>query len=343
MLKEMKRNPGAMAGDGFKERFEEFKKTKWAIPISLVITVIVSIVLLLTTWYLCFSYALIAVVAFAIPYYFGFKSLKKLALFGVVLFIILGATFGVYTADLYRTFEGDAVDSPNGELTNGTMASLGGDQFQYMVFLNGGNGSQSVFVIVENNWGSEIGFNESMDPLGPATSDGQMYIKNMTLPYEDVYFYVYSTEGADGWIFSYRGTGPIRVPYETFVMSWIISDILVVFINIAILFFILLGLVYWTKSSRQRYERMQKEKDELALPKEYEESPIEEPGTQEKFVCSECGVEVPADASECIQCGEPFEEEGDRVKTKGEMKCPKCGAEIFETDEKCWNCGTNIK
>ncbi|NYT12195.1 MAG: hypothetical protein GKC03_06550 [Methanomassiliicoccales archaeon] len=339
----MKRNPGAMAGDGFKERFEEFKKTKWAIPIGLVITVIVNIVLLLTTWYLCFSYALIAVVAFAIPYYFGLKSLKKLALFGVALFLILGIVFGIYTADLYKTYEGDAVESPNGELTNGTMTGLGGDQFQYMVFLNGGNGSQSVFVIVENNWGSEIGYNETMDPLGPATSDGQLYVKNMTLPNDDVYFYVYVAEGTDGWIFSYRGTGPIRVPFETFTISWIISDILVVFINIAILFFILLGLVYWTKSSRERQERMQKERDELALPKEYEESPIEEPGIQEKYVCSECGVEVPSDASECPQCGESFEEEGDKVKMTGELKCPKCSADLVETDKRCWNCGTKIK
>ncbi|NYT15939.1 MAG: hypothetical protein GKC02_08295 [Methanomassiliicoccales archaeon] len=332
-----------MAGDGFKERFEEFKKTKWAIPIGLVITVIVNIVLLLTTWYLCFSYALIAVVAFAIPYYFGLKSLKKLALFGVALFLILGIVFGIYTADLYKTYEGDAVESPNGELTNGTMTGLGGDQFQYMVFLNGGNGSQSVFVIVENNWGSEIGYNETMDPLGPATSDGQLYVKNMTLPNDDVYFYVYVAEGTDGWIFSYRGTGPIRVPFETFTISWIISDILVVFINIAILFFILLGLVYWTKSSRERQERMQKERDELALPKEYEESPIEEPGIQEKYVCSECGVEVPSDASECPQCGESFEEEGDKVKMTGELKCPKCSADLVETDKRCWNCGTKIK
>ena len=332
-----------MAGEGFKERFDEFKKTKWAIPIGLVLTVIVCTVLLLTTWYLCFSYAIITVVAFAIPYYFGLKSLKRLAVFGLVLFLILGVVFGIYTADLYRNYEGSAVDSPNGEFTNGTMTGLIGDQFQNMVFLNGGNGSESVFVILESNWGSQIGYNESMDQLGPATSEGQMYIKNMTLPYDDVYFYVYATEGTDGWIYSYRGTGPISVPYETFVMSWIISDILVVFINIAILYFILLGMVYWTKSSRERYNRMQKERDELALPKEYEESPIEEPGIQEKFVCSECGVEVPVDASECPQCGEPFDDEGDKIKTTDKTKCPKCGADLVETDRKCWNCGTKIK
>jgi len=28
----------------------------------------------------------------------------------------------------------------------------------------------------------------------------------------------------------------------------------------------------------------------------------------EKFVCSACGAEVPADATECPQCGDKFDE-----------------------------------
>jgi len=331
-----------MADGGFKERFEEFKKTKWAVPVGLVLTIIVCVVILITTWYMCFSYAIIAILAFAIPYYFCMVDLKKLAIFGLGLFLILGVAFGVYSADYYKSLEGDAVWSPNGILTNGTMESMGGDTFQYKVLVENGTGSEQVVVIVEGNWGSEITYNETMDPFGSPTSDGQYYIKNLTLADNDLYFYGYGTnftgEDAEGWTYTYRGTGPIRVPYTDFVVSWILSDILVVFLNIAILYYILLGIVFWTKSSKRRYAEMQKERDQLALPKE------EPPGSEERFVCSNCGVEVPPDAKECPQCGEPFDDEEDkREEPLGEMKCPECGATLTENDRKCWNCGKKLK
>lgn len=350
----IKRLTGAMVAESFKERFEEFKKTKWAIPTALVLTTVVTATVLLTAWYLCFSYALITVLAFAIPYYFGFKNLKKLALFGLVLFLILGVLFGIYSAGYYRGLEGSPVESSDGLLTNGTFEQTGASQYQYTVLLTGGNGSEHVALIIEDEWVSRIAFNETMDPWGSPTSDGQVYVKNMTLDKTDLYGYFFATETTEKWVFtSFAGIGPIRVPDTDFYVSWIISDLLVVYLNIAVLFFILLGLVWWTKSSREKYERMKEERDEMALPKTKEESPIEEVGTvtEEKFVCSECGVEVPPDASECPQCGESFEEEEAKVeqekeakvKEKEGLKCPACGADLFETDKKCWNCGKKLK
>jgi len=342
----IKSNPRPMVDGGFKERFEEFKKTKWGVPTGLALTIVVCAAILITTWYMCFSYAIIAILAFAIPYYFGMVDLKKLAIFGLALFLILGVAFGIYMADYYKSLEGEEVWSPDNVLNNGTMASMGGDSFQYKVFLTGGNGSEEVVVIVESNWGAEIGFNETMDPWGAPDTSGQLYVKNITLTDNDLYFYGFGAnltgeEHTEGWIYTYRGTGPIRVPYTDFMMSWILSDILVVFLNIAVLFYILLGLVFWTKSSRRRYEKRQEEMDQLGLPKELPgESPIEEP-SREKFVCSECGCEVPADAKECPQCGEPFVDEEEAESEEG-RKCPKCGADLNEKDRKCWNCGTKL-
>jgi ribosomal protein L40E len=54
----------------------------------------------------------------------------------------------------------------------------------------------------------------------------------------------------------------------------------------------------------------------------------------EKFVCSECGAEVPADADKCPGCGEKFDDE--------DLKCPQCSAKLLKTDTKCWNCGRKL-
>jgi hypothetical protein len=342
----VKSNPAPMAGEGFKERFEEFKKTKWAIPIGLAITIVVCIVLLLTTWYMCFSYAIIAILAFAIPYYFGMTGLKKLALFGLVLFVILGVSFGIYTADFYKNLEGDPVSSSDDVLTNGTMESIGGDEFKYQVFLADGNGSEEVVVLVGGNFGAVLVHNETMDPWGSSTSEGQLYGKNLTVEDDDLYTYRFGTsvDGDEGtkWVYTISGIGPLRMPQTDFVISWIISDILVVFLNIGILFFILLGIVFWTKSSRKRYENIQRERDQLGLPEE----PPDEIVSDEKFVCSECGMEVPADATECPQCGEVFEDESEPVQRTEERlegtKCPHCGADVETGDRKCWNCGERL-
>lgn len=344
-----------MVAESFKERFEEFKETKWAIPTALILTTVITATVLLTAWYLCFSYALITVLAFAIPYYFGFKNLKKLALFGLVLFLILGVSFGIYHSAFFKGLEGAPIGSSNGLLTNGTFEQTGGTQYRYTVMLTGGNGSEKVALIVIDEWASrpdQIAFNETMDPWGQPTPEGQVYVKNMTLDKQTYYGYLFGTNSSEGWILAFgnqgpfiiEGIGPIRVPDSDFYISWIISDLLVVYLNIAVLFFILLGLVWWTKSSRERHERMRKERDEMALPKTEEESPIEEVETvtEEKFICSECGVEVPADASECPQCGESFEEEEAKVKEKEGRKCPECRADLFETDKKCWNCGKKL-
>jgi len=118
----------------------------------------------------------------------------------------------------------------------------------------------------------------------------------------------------------------------------LLSRVLLVYLNIAILYFILLGLIYWTRSSKKRYGQMKKEKEELSVPrKKLDES--EEAMMEEKFICSECGAEVPADAKVCPQCGEPFEEEEEKVK----MICSSCGAEVDEDAESCWNCGKKFK
>jgi len=354
-----------------KNPLERFKETKWAIPIVLILTAVVTCVILLTTYYMCFSYAIVAVLAFGIPYYFGFKDMKKLAIFGLVLFIFLGLAFGVYSYYEWKGFEGESVESGDGLLVNGTMTALGDNNFQYIVYLTGGNGTELVSVSLMNQWGTVEGFNLTMEPWGSPTSEGQRFVRNTTLE-KDLYFYFFATNKNGEWEHTYAGLGPINISDEDFLVNIVFSRLILVLLNIALLYFILLGLVWWTQSSRKKYERMQQERGKLGPPEPEEVEKVEKIGerarVEEKFVCSECGAEVPASAGECPQCGESFEEDkeeemmlcsecgaevpanarkcpkcGGSFEEEEKIRCSECGAEVNASDKKCWNCGKKLK
>jgi ribosomal protein L40E len=120
---------------------------------------------------------------------------------------------------------------------------------------------------------------------------------------------------------------------------------LIVFYLVGVLFYMLIVLTWWMDSSKKKFDQKQAERLKNAPP------PVTGTGAskerKEKFVCSECGAEVPIDASKCPQCGEKFEDDGTTQKaiappssTKPEeFVCSECGKTVKASDTKCWNCG----
>ncbi|KQM12607.1 hypothetical protein AOA80_01445 [Methanomassiliicoccales archaeon RumEn M1] len=66
------------------------------------------------------------------------------------------------------------------------------------------------------------------------------------------------------------------------------------------------------------------------------------PEAVEKFVCSECGADVPANAKACPQCGESFDDEP-QTSGKDKFECSECGATVDEGARTCWNCGKEFE
>ena len=317
-----------------KKKFDQFKETKYALPAAVALTLLVTSLVLVFAYYFCFSYALIAVIAFGIPYYFGLKQIKKLAILGVFLFLVLGLVFGVSGYYEWQGWEGDPVGSPDGPLSNGTMTEFN-TYVQYAVFMEGSNGSDEVTVALDSQWREEISLNLTMVPT-EITSSGATYVNNTTLS-EGVYLYTFHANTTEGWVNTGQGIGPINISDGDFISSMVFSRMLLVFLNIALLYYILLGMVWWSRSSRQRYERRKREQEEMELPDE-------EPKEEEKMVCSERGSEVPGDATECPPCGEPFEEETEQTEgTAEKFICSECGAEVEGDAESCWNCGKKFE
>jgi len=335
----------ASAGN-FKKMFDDFRKKKYAIPIGLVITVLVATLLIVFLWYECFSLILIAILAYAIPYYFGMKNRKKLAVFGVGLFLFLGLIFTVSSFYAFKNLEGSTISSDNNILINGTVSPYQAGPstvYTFSVVLMGDNGSGLVWVNITNAWpGNVDDINNTMNPLRP-TPGGYVFVLNRTLP-EGIYQYHFVAKNDSNYVrTSTWAIGPLSVSDEVLFQQLLYNRMLAVWLQVATLFYMVLALTWWMDSSKKRSEELRKRLGEdkktkpVTKPQKGKESKTEDKKkTVEKLVCSECGAEVPTDARKCPQCGEPFEEEN-------ELICTECGAKVKESDKKCWNCGKEFE
>ncbi len=331
--------------EDLKKRFDEFRKKKYAIWIGLALTTVICIVLLTTLLaYFCFMALAVALLAYGIPYYFGLKSKKKLAIFGLVLFLILGVALGTSSYLRWDGYQGNMVSSEDNVLVNGTVTPYRGTSlttYQFSVTVVGGTNSSQVRVNISDLMSTLPSQNLSMTPQSPV-SGGYRFVANTTV-WEGFFAYRFLMNNGTWTATSYE-YGPLSMETGRFFTQLLSSGIMGVFLNIAILFFLFLVLSWWMEAFRARKDRVQKEaagkKAKKGEAAEQVKGGPAKPGkgkTVEKLVCSECGAEVPTDAKKCPQCGEPFEEEG------GESICTECGAKVKETDAKCWNCGKEFK
>ena len=162
---------------------------------------------------------------------------------------------------------------------------------------------------------------------------------------ESVYFYSYvytdssGTANATDW-----GNGPVTAASGDIYSHNLGLGMLIVFYLVGVLFYMLIVLTWWMDSSKKKFDRRQAEMKKNAPPPSAGASKEK----KEKFVCSECGAEVPADSDKCPHCGEKFEDEGPTQKAiappsasskPDEFVCSECGKTVKATDTKCWNCG----
>jgi ribosomal protein L40E len=297
--------------------FQQFKKSKLAIPFILVLTALIAFVLLVfASSVFCLMPALIALISFALPWYFGLKDRKKLAVFGVVLFIFLGLGWGLVRYDIITSAPPLDLSSSNGMLTSGTVEPHRGDGtnlYSFTVTLNGGSNNSDVFVTVYDLWAG-IGkrYNMTYDAgLSASLPSNQfVYIVNQTLAnsvFQSAFFYRVDSETL---VATPYAVGPVGPSNNDILFHELYFEVLVVFLNIGLLFYVILLLTWWMDSNKKKFEAMQKKRAEAAG--QTTPPPVGKEGASvtkaEKFVCSACGAEVPSEAKECPQCGEKFDD-----------------------------------
>ncbi|QLH75282.1 MAG: zinc ribbon domain-containing protein [Methanomassiliicoccales archaeon] len=328
-----------MSNGGFGDVMTKLRGSKTGLVVGLSLTATLSLLLVLFAWYICFAAMAVAIVMYGVPYYFGFKDRKKLAVFGLVLLIVLGLAWGLNMANNINNFGSDMVEK-EGLLSGGTVIptkDLDTKLYTFQVVVLNTSVYKNVTLWVDNSWDADEAVQYDMVFVENVTG-GMLYERQLTLEKEGIYAYEFEIWDGEEMQATGAGYGPINAPSDEIMNQAIMSGMFYSFFQIGLLFFMLLFLTWWMDKSKVR---MQKQVEEAK--KRRAEADAKEGRAEEKFVCSECGAEVPGDASKCPQCGETFDDEPEpKKKADEDMKCPKCNAVIFATDKKCWNCGKEL-
>ncbi|MDW5563412.1 MAG: zinc ribbon domain-containing protein [Methanomassiliicoccus sp.] len=326
--------------DDLKDRFLKFRANKYAVYVGLALTFIVCTLLLLYSSYLlCFGILLVAVAGYYIPVLFGLKSRKKLAVWGVVLIVLLAVPYTMFIIAQEKNAENIKLSTANGSMTNGTVTPFYGNDTTVHVFsVEVTNSTYSnVRVVVYDVQTSSVVVNATMEG-NTSTNDG-LFTYETTLANKSSYGYWFAADTNDGFKATSSNYGPLHADDTALFVYWFPLIIFALFIEIGVLYFLLLIMGYWMERTRAR-----------AADKQMQQGPSDtlppaKGGKEEKFVCSECGAEVPSSAQRCPQCGERFDEPKDAKpkSKKEEFVCTECGAAVDENAKTCWNCGKEFE
>lgn len=326
--------------DELKDRFLKFRTNKYAIFVGLALTILVCTTLLIYSPYLlCFGLLLVALAGYYIPVLFGMKSKKKLAVWGVVLIVLLALPYTMVTIGNERNAEFVKLGTADGSMTNGTVTPFTGDASTVHVFsVDVSNASYTdVRVVVYDVQKSTVVVNATMSN----SSGSQLYTYSTTLVNKSSYGYWFAANTTSGYVTtSASNYGPLHVDDTALFVYWFPLILLVLLVQVGVLYYLLLAMGYWVERTRTRQAEAQKRQGpNVTLPPVTGEK-------EEKFICSECGTEVPASASRCPQCGERFDEDkGPKtsMEKKNEFVCTECGATVDENAKTCWNCGKEFE
>ncbi len=337
----------AQAG-GFKRYLDDFKKSKLAIPFSILLAGLISYLLLIFGSVLfCLLPAVIAFIIYGLPRYFGLVDRKKTLIWGTVLILALGIASGLTYYSILIEEEPVTLTTPDNVLTGGSVTPFRGTDstnFTLSVIYNGalnsGNSTPYIYVTVYNYYRASQGTVYNLTNDTSYTGAGDRYILQRTFE-TSIYDFGFTYEKPDG-TFASTGLswGPFTMTNDEILVNELRAVPLTMFLNVGLLFYLLVVLTWWMERSKKRFETHAR--------------PAGKPGpkTTEKFVCSECGSEVPASSTQCPQCGEKFEEDAQSTAAasaqsapskSSEFICSDCGKIVKETDTQCWNCGKKFE
>jgi len=163
--------------------------------------------------------------------------------------------------------------------------------------------------------------------LSNNTSLGAVYTYSDSTLKEGVYYFHYGTLNGTAWTETPQSFGPVNADLNKVLSNSLMSRTVYSFYSMAVLFYILILLTWWMDRSKKKIFEMEQKRAQTKDKKVKD-------AKDEKFVCSDCGAEVPAEADKCPSCGASFEDD--------ELKCPQCSAKLLKSDTKCWNCGKKL-
>lgn len=317
-----------------KDLFVKFKRDpRLTIPVGAGIIALLHLLILTYLTGTCLVSLLPPFLMLAVFWNFDIKKARMLLVAGLVACTCVMLISTYFFAGMYGATEPSTAYSDDADhvLRDGTVDPFEGDaltEFNYTVevHVNSTLTVHEVKVLILGLGHSTLR-NESMLP-GPSNTTGNVTVTEyhyVTTVSDPINQFAFLANVSGKWYTAAdysEGTeaganGPI---YQD---DWEIAKVLLyysatqAYLQFFIIFALLVGMIWWTRRARrmreqqlEKWEAKRKEaeekapKDEAKVPSLAKAMGLEADDT---FVCSECGADVPSDASKCPKCGEKFD------------------------------------
>ncbi len=334
------KTPAQRIEEMLKSLIKEFSKTPYVYPVSIAIAAGVYYLSLIYAANVCLINLLTPLVLLGLLWVFNVKRVKRLAIVGLVSVLVLSGIWLVAYTQFYTDSTPGIATSEDGKtLTNGTVEPFRGSGSQVYNF--------TLTVHLRNESGTIIHFKNVTIAVQSVDFPGVTYInKTMTLidePDNITEHYYYTTQLSTAinayafWAEYPNGSveiggkwslgtvsllqGPFPSDTGAIVTALLPFSFVQTLLNVFIAYLLIIGMIWWTRRARRiresQIEKWRKEEEEKEALQPKKSSQLKVPnlakamgtdkGDGETFVCSECGADVPADATVCPKCGEKFD------------------------------------
>lgn len=364
-----------------KEHIKKFSKTPYAIPAAILLTAgfyYLVVTLLSGTCLVNFLPPLFMLWVF---WTLDVKNAKKLIIFGLVGAVVCGAVQTAVYVDYFTSLEIVPAESEDGLLTGSVSPTRGDTSVNYtftaVVHANLTATIEDVNLTLVGYTGNIFTSyalrldNYTMTLL--SRNDTQAVFTAQTTVGHAINYYYFSTNltidsSTDDIVAG--STGPISDSTGAMVGPMTLTAYLIILAQFIPIYSIVVFMIWWTRRARQyrekaisKWENERKKTDEDISKGSKDDRKAADlrkamgldDGSKDSFVCSECGADVPADATACPKCGDKFEgenaeEQKDDAKATTSAKpkgaetgdtfvCSECGADVPADATKCPKCG----
>jgi ribosomal protein L40E len=305
-----------------KAQFEKFLKTPFVIPAGIALSAGIYLVVIAYLSGFCLGGLITPLAMVGMFWFFGVKSVKKLVIIGAVAAMVFAAVMTVYLPYTWQGMDAPVIENDSGSISDGTVSPIRGDAttvYNFTVTMNVADESllQDVRVIVIGvGYFTDPEVNVSMDLMPGnytnATSFGYYYETSVPNPMN---LFAFGAWINGSWVIA-GDLGPVSNDTGAIMTAVFPAALMQSYVSVFPIYLLLLLMIWWTRRARKMrvnaYEKAvsEREKEQEGVPKDEKKvsSLAKAMGLEkESFVCSECGSDVPGDATVCPKCGEKFD------------------------------------
>ena len=331
---------------GFKSTLDTISKKKWGPILGIILAFIIGYLLLVYV-HVCFTIILVALVALYIPYYFGLKSFKWLAVWGIVFILLMPIPYAASQVDVAYDYESHGYTASSDDKT-----LVGGGVDPYTL---SENGSYTFYIEADPKYG---GVELHLLNVYTDTKASTLLMERTDITSEDGKIkYTYQAENLKTgyYTFYFEGIykdgvelenvktgaliGPINDTENGLYMQMLKSAYISIALYVGLLYFLLMFMMYSNRKNREAFEMQRAAQSQPTV------------GADGMFHCPKCNAEVIKGQKFCPQCGENFAVDPREVSIpsapfKGaddDYFCTECGTKVDENATICPGCGKRFE